>query len=323
MATVTLRALAVEWGKAGEASIDHLTLESGFLRVAQALPASHKALHRYKRIDSLPSFSVVEPGGSIGDTTVDTNLLEARLAIVEAHQSESVDIVRDWPAGKSAYFNQQRPSYLEAYGQQVSKMIFYGYNSDFGNVGAPPGLHQLAKAYGNITQMGGTTGSRSTIFAVRFRSGPNGCAVLFDPAVSTSGEIMTSELVNGGAMQLETTTAAGNQKKKVYQVVHSGKMGFLSSSSYDVAAITQIVDNASDRPTATKMDLIIDQVRGDLGNCFIFMNRSTRRLLQLLDDDKLSTDPGTTKYYSWLNSWTGIPIIIDGNLSSVETTVLD
>ena len=48
MAVATLRVLAVEWGKSGEAEIDELTVNSGFLRTAPAIPASHGLIHKAK-----------------------------------------------------------------------------------------------------------------------------------------------------------------------------------------------------------------------------------------------------------------------------------
>jgi len=322
MATATLRALAAQWALEGDASMDHLTVNSGFLQVAEAIPASHKALHKYKKLNALPSFTVSNPGGSRGDTTTDDNVFDNHLKIVAANESEPADILEDWDGGASAYFAAQRPSYLEAFGQAVSNIMFYGDNATFGNVTGFRGLHQIAKANSKVTQCGGASGSRNTIFAVKFRSGSNGCGVLYDNAITGGGDIMESEVLNGGQKVLEVTNTTGNQKKEVYQVVHKGKMSFLSTSVYDVAALTQIENAATDLPTADRIDTILDAVRAS-GNTFLFMNRATRRMVNALNASALSTDPGTTDFYSWLTSWNGIPIIIDDNLLSTETTALD
>ena len=323
MATATLRALAAEWGVSGAASMDHLTKEAGILQVAEAISASHGMSHKHKRLDALPVFTIINPGDSVGDTTVDYDIYTTDLKIVKCNQSEPADIVVDWPAGKAAYFNGQRPAYLEAFGQQLAKIVYYGTNSDFGNVTGFTGLHQLAKAYGNVIQEGGTTGSRNTIFVVKFRSGSNGCGILFDPAISSSGEMMNSEIMLGGMKTFEVTDTSGSLKKTVYWVEHLGKAAFLSTSRYDIAAYTQLEDAGSMRPTAARMDELIDMVRFSGDSTFLFMNRLTRRILQLLKDSKLIIQPGETEYYKWLETWAGVPIIIDGNLVSNETNVLD
>ena len=323
MAVATLRALAAEWGVSGAASMNHLTKEAGILRVAQAIPASHGMTHKYKRVDALPSFTVTNPGGSVGDTTVDSNIFSTDLKIIKANQSEPADIVDDWPSGKAAYFNSQRPTYLEAFGQQLAKICYYGTDSTFGNVTGFSGAHQLAKDYGNVIQAGGDTGLRSTIFAVKFRSGSNGCGILYDPAITSSGEMMRSKLMLNGMASFEVTNTSGSLKKTVYGVEHLGKAALLSTSKYDIAAYTQIEDATDDRPTATNIDKLLDMVRFSGEGTFLFMNRATRRLVQILNDSKLQTTPGTTDYYSWLETWAGVPIIIDENILSTETTVLD
>lgn len=325
MSTATLRTLAAEWSKAGQASMDHLTKSSGFLRVAEAISASHGGSHKYKRVDALPTFSVIEPGGSTTDTTVNENVETLDLKIVRSQQSEPSDIVDDFPAGKAEYFNRQMPVYEEAFGQKASTVIFYGTNSTFGDVKGFTGLHQLAKAYGNVIQQGGASGSRTSIFAVRFRTGDNGCGVVYDPNIVSTGFMMNSEVLNDGKKVMEVTNTTGQYKKLVYQLVHSGKMSFLSSSSYDVAAYTQIQDAADDRPTADNMDLLLDYVRADgaEGMTYLFANRTGLRLLRKLKDDKLEMIPEHTNYDRRVFAWNGYPIVLDENILDTETTALD
>jgi hypothetical protein len=323
MATATLRTLFNELALPGIGSLNHLVKKSGFLQVAEAIPASHGASHKYKRVEALPTFSIINPGGSVGDTTVNSDILTVDMKIVRAQQSEPSDLVDDWPSGQGAYFNSQQPSYLESFGQKASGMVYYGTDATHGDVSANIGLHQIAKAYGNRTDAGGDSGSTTSIFAVKFRSGQNGCGLLYDPAITSGAEIMKSELLNGGSKVLEVTNTTGNLKKSVYQVQHSGKLAFLSSSAYDVSVIHSIQDATNDRPTASEMDNLLDQVRWDGEDTFIFMNRLGRRMLSVLNDSKLQTNPGSTDYYSWLSTWAGCPIIIDDNILSTETSSLD
>ena len=83
MAIATLRALAAEWGVPGAYEIDSLTKSSGFLSVAEAIPASHGATHKYKKLDALPTFAVTDPGGSSGDTTLNSNVFSQDLKMYQ------------------------------------------------------------------------------------------------------------------------------------------------------------------------------------------------------------------------------------------------
>lgn len=323
MATANLRKLAEQWASPAQASIESLTNLSGFLKVAETIEASNDLWHKHKNVNSLPSFSAVPPGGSIGDTTVSSDVLQTDLKTIKAHQSESADIVENWKAGKAAYFDAQRPSYLEAYGQKVSNLVFYGDDATFGDVAGFRGLHQFAKAYGNEIAGSGTSGSTTTIFAVKFRSGVNGCGMLFDNQVMGGADIMKSTVLNPNIPVLEVTNTTGNQKKEVYQVVHKGTSSFLTTSTYDVARYHSLQDDTSDRPTARNLNALIDLVRGESSNTFLFMNRLGRRLVNDLKTTDLQTNVMDTDYNIVVDMFNGIRIILDDNISSVETDALD
>ena len=322
MANMTLRALSVEQGWDGAATIRSLAKTSGLIRVAEAIPASHNIKHKHKRFDALPTFTWGDRGGSQGDTTVNSNNYETALKLVSANQSESADILKSWPGGPEAYFEQQRPAYEEAFGQSASVGLVYGNDSTHGNAGGPVGLHQYAKNASKqiVNSQAGDSGSTTSIFAIKFKSGPNGCGILYNPQAANAG-IMKTEVLNGGNVTLETTNTSGRLKTRVYQVAHTGELAFLTCGSKDIAVYHKIQDAASERPTAAKMDELIDAVEFD-DNTVLFMNRATRRMLNLLNDSKLQTDPITTDYYSFLSSWNGVPIMIEDNILSTEANTL-
>ncbi len=323
MPNVTLRALAVEEGLMSVASIKSLAKKSGFLQSAEAIEASHDRKHKHKRFDALPSPSWVDPGGSQGDTTVNSNNYETPIKILRANQSEAYDILINWPGGAEAYFESQRPAYQESFGQTISVGVFYGNDETHGDVAGPIGLHQISNANGTkiVNSQAGDSGSTTSIFCVKFASGVNGCGLLFDKKVSASGELMNTMVLNDGRPVFETTNTTNTQKKLVYQVAHTAKTAFLSTSTKDVAVYHKIQDAASERPTAAKMDELIDTVESD-EQTILYMNRATRRMLQLLNDSKLQTTTISTDYYRFLSSWNGVPIMVDDNILSVEEDTL-
>lgn len=323
MAQANLRKLAEQWGVAGAAEMDSLTKSSGLLTVAEAIPASNDLYHKHKKLDALPAFSFGDAAGSLGDVTTNNSIYQTDLKYIKAHESEPADIVDHWNGGRKAYFADQRPSFLEAFGQKASAGLFYGTNSTFGDVGGPIGLHAIAKAYGNEIDAGGTSGATTTIFAVKFRPGPNGCGILYDRKVNGPGQFMQSDVKNGGKSVLETTNTTGRLKQEVYQVVHKGVLGFLSTSSYDVARIHSVSYTTDDMPTADEMQQLVDMVRGESGNTFLFMNRLGRRCLNQLKNDDLIVNIQDKEYNNIIESFNGIRIVLDENISSVEDSTLD
>ena len=323
MAQANIRKLAEQWGAAGVAEMDSLTKASGILQVAEAIPASHDMYHKHKKLDALPTFSVTDAAGSLGDVTTNNNIYQTDLKYIKAHESEPADIVDHWNGGPPAYFNDQRPAFLESFGQTASKTIIYGNNATFGDVGGMIGWHQMAKAYGNEIDAGGDSGSTTTIFAVKFRQGSNGCGILYDSKVNGPGQFMTSDVKNGGKSILETTNTTGRLKQEVYQVVHKGILGFLSTSSYDVARIHSIQYATDDTPTADEMQQLIDMVRGESGNTFLFMNRLGRRSINKLKNDDLIANISDKEYNTIIETYNGIRIVLDENILSTETSALD
>lgn len=323
MAQANLRKLAEDWGVEGTAEMESLTLASGILMTAEAIKASHDMFHKHKHLDALPTFSVTDAGGSLGDVTINNNIYQTDLKYIKAHQSEPADIVDHNLGGKAAYFNEERPAFLESFGQTASNTIVYGNNSTFGDVGGMIGWHQMAKAYGNEIDAGGDSGSTTTIFAVKFRPGRNGCGILYDSKINGPGQFMKSELKNSGKSILETTNTTGRLKQEVYQVVHKGILGFLSTSSFDIGRIHSVGMTENDSPTADEMQQLIDYVRGTSANTFLFMNRLGRRACNKLKDDNLINNIVDKDYNTIVESFNGIRIVLDENILSTETSALD
>lgn len=322
MAQVTLREVLMKYKVMEPALIDNLEKESGFLRTAAAFKSSHGTYHKYKEYNELPTFSVVAPGASSVGTSASSDVKQTDLKIIRAIQDEPADIVDTYPNGKAAYFDDQLPAFLEGFGQALSKAVFYGTNSTFGYSAGFKGFHQYAKAYGNVVQMAGATGSRTSIFAVKFKQGVSGL-LLNSEVMNGERQFLNIDVMNGGNAVMNTTDTTKNAKQKVYQVDYSSSIGLLSASSYDVAAITQIQDDTNDKPTASGMDQILDMVKADSTNTVIYCNRTARRLLYELKNGKMEMIPGDGEYRTQIEGWNGIPLVLDENIFDTETTVLD
>lgn len=321
MANATLRKLIT--GYAGEGLVPIMTQlenESGFLKTAQAIAANGNWYHRYKLVDALPTFSFVNIGGSQTDTTVDHNLQQVDLKTLGTIQSEPKAVCENWPTGVQGYFRENAPVYGEAFGQAVSASSFYGLNSTFGDVSGFRGLHEIAKTYGNRVQRGGTTGSRVSIIAVKFN--PVGCGLLYNPKIVSSGSFLAIKMINDGQLVTEVTNTTTGAKKLVYQCSYEGDMAFLATGQYDVAAMTQI--DSSHLPTAPYMDDIINYVRGNSdGRTILYCNRTAMEFIRTLKTTALQMGVMDRNYDIQVDMWNGVPIVIDDNLSTAETTAID
>ena len=179
------------------------------------------------------------------------------------------------------------------------------------------GLHQKAAAYGNVIEESGTTGSTTSIFAVKYD--PKSCGILYNPA---AGKFLNVTKLHGGAAYPEVINDGGSDqsRKLVYGTSYESSLGFLSASSYDVAAYTQLQDDTNDVPLANDMDELIDMVKGEEGSTFLYCNRLSLRLLRRLKDSKLEMGTFDKNYDVRINYWNGIPIVLDENILNTEST---
>jgi hypothetical protein len=319
MANQTLRDLIVAYaGKSAnvEAVMSHLVKKSGILKTALAIPANFNIYHKYKKVAALPTFTVGGMNQNLTDVTVNKDLFQQELCSVDAIQTEYKKELDNYPGGANKFFADQFLSFIEGWGQAASKQIVYG-TSGLGSADGTIGLHQIATAYGNVVACGGTSGSTSSIFAVKYD--PKSCGVLFNPV---AGKFLNVTKLHGGNAYPEIINDGGSDqsKKLVYGCSYESSLSFLSASSYDVAVMTQIEDASGDKPTASRMDQILDMVQGDEGNTFLYMNRTQKRLVRELKDSKFEMGALDKNYDIRVDYWNGVPIIIDENIVNTEST---
>ena len=178
------------------------------------------------------------------------------------------------------------------------------------------GLHQYAKDLSQVTkQMAGASGARNTIFAIRWDE-LDGCSLRINNTQLISVKDITP--TQPTVMVTNTTT---NEQLNIYKWLISSYFSLVVPSAKSVAAITQI--DATHIPTAQDMDALIDAVAAPSGNVYLYMNGTTKALINSLKGGKLNLMNSDTTYDQNLLAWGTTPIILDDNLSKLETTVLD
>ena len=320
MANITLRDIIAAKNAPDAPIMSHLTKTSGILATGAAKAANDGIKHIYQKLMALPTLTATTLTGSTTPVTINNEVDSVNLALVQSHMSEAAAVLDNYPGGASAFFGEAKAAFEESFMQDSAKAVIYGNDSTFGNTSFAKGFHQIAKANSKVIQMGGATGSRTSIFAVKWN--PAACSLLFNGADVGAGQVIQATALNGGQPVLVTNNTTTGSARYDYQLYLKGYLGFYSATQYDVAAMTQIQDDTDDRPTAAGLDRLLDMVKAD-NNTFLYMSRQGKRLVEMLDDSKLHLGTADNDYNTRLDYWQGIPIAIDDNISDVETTVLD
>ncbi|MBU4444209.1 hypothetical protein KJ656_03885 [bacterium] len=321
MAQSTLRDLALAYENISEEVMSHLTKKSGILQTAEVKKATHNTLHKYKKVTALPTFSVREIGGSITPQAVNKEIYQSDLKIVTARQEEDKAFCDNYPGGPEAYFSDNFLSFIEAWGQKAATMIIYGTNSTFGEVQGVHGLHQIANANSKVIHETGTSALTTTIFCVKWD--PLSISLLYNAELAAAGDFLKTTILHDGRPVMSTTNVTTRAAQPVYEVLYESYLGLFSASAYDVAKYDRIEDATGDEPTSDNMDILGDHVKAEAGNSYYYCNRTARRLLWRLKNTKMATAPATKDYNNVLETWNGIPLVLDENILDTESTALD
>lgn len=314
----TLRDYLVERTINGTPIYDELEKSHGILLSMPIIAANRGKQHIVKKATAVPSAAIRTIGGSVMPTTTNNQLLTQDLHEFTTLQREDWNIVKSLSGAQiQAYFSETYPEYLEGMMQKITKQIIYGTNSTFGDDTGFKGLHEYAKAASKVVQKDGTSGSRTSIFAVRWN--PKFTAGLVNANFMSGGqEFMMSETPRRVDVITNVTTGA---TLPTYSSLHSAEMGLLCNSNVSVAAITQI--DSSNLPTVANLQTILRYVHSSRGNTFIYCNEQGYDYIGLLKDSNLQAFSETKDYNTLVDTFNNCPIIVDENILSTETTVLD
>ena len=318
MSNMTLREVVNAFQAQDPAIIDSLIKASGVLQTALFQPASHNVYHMSKKVNALPSGTFIAPGGSVTDSTVDTDIIQTNLQLARIIQSEPKELVDSYPNGKKAYFQAISQAVYEGLGQTIAKQLIYGTTS-LGDVSGFKGFHQIAKTNSKVIQASGASGSSTSIIAVRWKR--DLCSILFNPGLLTQGKFVEISVLHGGKPTTEVTNTTTGAKKLVYQVAYDSYLSLLAPDSKNVAAYTQL--DSTHKPTAANTDKLVDYVNGSSADTFLYVSRTGRRYLWELKNSKMQTFTTDNNYNDTIELWNGIPVILDESILDTETDVID
>lgn len=313
-----LQTLAAAWnvGVDQVPIVVDLIKRSGLLQSAVVAKASHGIKHKFRNFNTLSTAVFREIGSGIVPQKVDVNWNQIDLKEIAFDLYDDYQAIDQYPGGKDQWVRDNTPAVLAAISNAVAKAVYYGYDPTFGMSKAFKGFHQYAKDLSNVVlQAGGTTGSRNTIFAVRWDE-LDGCSLRVN-----NSELISMKDITPTQPTVMVTNTTTNEQLNIYKWLVSSYFTLVVPSKKSVAAITQI--DSSHIPTASNMDALIDAVAAPSGNVVLYMNGTAKALINSLKGGKLNLMNSDTTYNQNLLAWGNTPIIVDDNLSSAETTVLD
>lgn len=296
------------------AIIVDLVKSNAILQTGLAAPASHGNKHKYKKWNSLPAGTFRALGGSIVPINISKDMEQIDIwecsALMEIDEKE----LRDFPGGINAAIAAYLPGVIEGMGQTLETQIVYG-TTTFGSQDGFLGLHQYTKAYGNVVaQLAGASASRTSIFAVRWDA-QSGASLRVSP--NPQGDLITIEDKGSYMAVSDTTTGA---KQPVHGWVVTANFSLVIPAKKAAAVITQI--DATHYPTALNLESLINAVRGP-GQIRIYANLSGLAAIDSLKYAKAYIDVSNTGFNSIVSTWNNIPVVLDENIVSTETTALD
>ncbi len=288
-----------------------LAKKSGILKTMWWQKSNAGLKHNYQKAASLPGgeFRMINDGVVPSDITTESGTIDL-MALEALHQSDR-DIVDKYPGGLKQYIADKSPGYLYGLGKTFSKQLIYGTDAD--NAGFT-GLRQVAIDNENVLSTGSTDNSydHASILAVRWAV--DECTGLYDD-VMMNESLIKIDKSNGGKWFYKSM---GGKEYPVYQFSYHGFFGLEVLSKSNVGLIRGVRENDFN-PKADQIDQLLENILAETdGSTFLYMNRKTRRLLSKLKNEKLQLTAYDTDFGLMLDTWNGIPIIIEDNMTSTE-----
>ena len=313
-----LQNLAVEWGvRDNPAVIVDLVKSSGILQTALVAPSNFGNKHKYKYWNALPSAAFRALGAGIVPSAISKDRAAIDLWDLSSLMQEDAQEIAAHPGGKAGWVAANLGAFLEGMGQAASKQIIYGTNPTFGGTDGFMGLHQYAYSNSNVQSAGTDASATTSIFAVRWDEA-NGASLRYNG--NSDGNLINVVEMNE-APQLAVTNTSTMAQAPVYSWWINAFFTLVVPSAASVAVIKKV--NASNCPTVAEMNTLIDQVEANSGRIVIYANKLGRACIESLKDTNLTQYNETMDYNTRLSTWRGVPIILDTNISSAETSDLD
>lgn len=289
--STTLKELAVLYAKKQEHMVDAVTEEAPILAITPFFQASHDFSNVYEELDSVTGAAFVDLDEALPTLDAQGKLGQIDLSVFGGQMEVGEDKARRY-GGAGNYFAQKEGPILRKSGQTAEDKIIY---DNFRK-------HAIDSA--QKINAGGTGGSHYSIVAVKFVEGET--SGLFSPLLRSNGQLFDTTPLNGGSLY---KTAAGING---YGVRLKAYWGIMSANSRNVGVLANI--DASNKPTAVMMDDLIDLVRGNPANTFLFMHNKVKNFVSELKTAKVQYTPADTDPRPKFDDWDGVSMVTSYNM---------
>jgi len=323
--------LGVQWGvpDAPTLLID-LVKHSGLLQTATVKPSNFGNQHKYKYHETLPLATFREFGEGIVPKIIAGTLATIDLWDLVTLAQDDAEFIESYPGGKDGWIEANMPAFIEGLGQTLASQIIYGTldTSQIGGINSTvgfKGLYQYAKDFNHIHSLSTSNSTGLTsIFVVRWDEN-DGVQVRVGGSSRLGRDLLQVKDITpvNPALVVQNTTT--NAQLPVYSwllhcyatlVVPTIKsvavVNKVDSQIYDTTAKTQAFVNA--------LNTAIDEIEATNGQKCIYANVKGKALLSGLKQDKLTLYRADMDYNNLIESYRGIPIILEENILSTENT---
>lgn len=293
--------------------------QNGLIAYGQYIPANKGLAHTYTLFSTLPTAGIRSYGDGVAVTDVSGSTTTINTTPYQVTHQKDAAYINNWPGGPAAYFSNVTPLYLNSIFQKMEKATIYGNTASFGDASyTGTGLVQYVKTNSSTQLTALSTASAQTftsIYAIRFSPFEYGDGAQFAVDVS-NGVYYTNP-----NWDQERSIAGSTGPFMGYEMMFMSNNVLVLPGTNNVAAITQIVQGTR-VPTANQINAMLDSVAAD-SNTIILVNRVGKRILNDIGkQDYLRMQANTFGYSDVIQTWNGVPIILDENISTAETSAL-
>lgn len=323
--------LGVQWGVPdAPALLVDLVKNSGLLQTAKVKPSNFGNQHKYKYHTELPMGTFREFGEGIVPKIISGSLATIDLWDLVALAQDDAEFIETYPGGKDGWIETNLPAFIEGLGQTLAAQIIYGTldTSQIGGINSTvgfKGLYQYAKDFNHIHSLTtSNTTNLTSIFIVRWDEN-DGVQVRVGGSSRLGRDLIQVKDITpvNPALVVQNTTT--NAQLPVYSwllhcyatlVVPTIKsvavINKVDSKIYDSTANTQAFVNA--------LNNAIDEIEATNGQKFIYANVKGKSLISGLKQDKLTLYRADMDYNNLIESYRGIPIVLEENILSTENS---
>lgn len=312
MVQKVFRDIALQMSPKQPQMVDQITEEAPILDMLPMQEASHGLFNVYEEIKSIDGGGLVDMDDQLPEVDASMELKQIDLSILGGVMYVGEDKAKRYAGGGDAgvgaqrYFASKMPWILRETGMAAERSILY--NSLRAKAIASGG------ASGQLIDSGGTGAINYSILAVKWVPGET--TGLYDPAGFGRKTLMDIKALNGGALFERAVTRADTTVRSVlsYGMRMKSYFGIQLANARYVAAIVNIDLTYANGlytslPSEKMIDDILDAVRANPGNTFLYMHNKVLTALQDYKAASLMVDINVSDMDRRFRAWNGIPMV--------------